>query len=128
MVGVLPRSDAHGVAEGTLQMLRAQSRGLSKAAKGGGSLGFCLNCAANTPDRFHLGVDRDLLGMAAPARSVPCAFCILRRHEKKQILGIRAPRGARRPAINSRGAHGIDEQAILTRISRSHSPEEAAQR
>src|SRR6266852_5758062 len=127
MVGVLPRSDAHGAAEGTLQMLRAQSRGLSEAAKVGGSLRFCLDCLAHLPDRFHLRVDRCLLGVAAPARSVPCAFCILRRHEKKQILGIRVPRGARRPAINSRRAHGINEYPVLTCISRSHSPEEAAQ-
>src|SRR6266852_4266840 len=71
MVGVLPRSDAHGAAEGTLQMLRAQSRGLSEAAKVGGSLRFCLDCLAHLPDRFHLRVDRCLLGVAAPARSVP---------------------------------------------------------
>ncbi len=63
-----------------------------------------------------------LVRLAAFARPEARAFGILAGRVELHVRGLRQPRRTRRPAIDARRAHGIDERAVGARIARDNGP------
>ena len=83
---------------------------------------FCTN----PPDDFRLRVAPRLSWMAAAARMESSLFRRLWRGKEEHLFRVRTARWAGWPAINSRGAHGINKRAVHACVPRRNSREISA--
>jgi hypothetical protein len=75
-----------------------------------------FNLVAHAAHQFRLWAALRVARMATPAGTESGVLGGFRLHKQNDIPGLRAPRWARRPAINSGRTHSVNECAVHPRV------------
>jgi hypothetical protein len=111
-VGVRARRHPDDARERPLQMVRAHPGGARQLGERHRPVGVRVQVGARRPDGGRPAARRRVVGAAASARAVAGEARIQRRAEEADVLAARAPRGARRSAVDAGGRDGEDEAAV----------------
>jgi len=115
-VRILPRRNAHRLAECALQVSSAKPCALRQVPQRKCAVRVALDFAAHAPNEIGLRAAVRPARMAAPAGPESSLLRCLWQNEEKYLPRMWATRWARRPAVNPRRAHSIDERAIHSRV------------
>ena len=118
-VRILSRRDPRALAKRALQIRRAQPRVFSKKPERNHAVRTGFNFAAYALDQDHLRIAARLARMAAAAGSEAGLLRRPRLGKKLDLPCARPPRGAGRPAVDSRRANSINKHAVHSRVTRS---------
>src|SRR5262249_42495030 len=112
-VGVLARRNAHDAFENPLEVKWAESRLRAQRVQRERIFQVRLDVATGGADDLDVRGGRvRLAGAAAPARTIPAPVAGRRAWMESHLPSPRPPRRARRPTVNARRTHGIDETAV----------------